>query len=318
MPPYRASQPVRAEGSQPHSRSTGGVTESDSQPLSDSVTESESGGVGGFGGIAARQSWRDGCWFLYIKPGGQGCKRVNCRFRHDLTLDEVLKFQQLQSDSHVVFLDSSSSNLSESRGSDSKGEHSKNTMKSEKFSNELSEKAAGDADYPLSGQMQRVMEEQDTDHASARRPPAASSSSTPAAPPDLFDLGSSEHERGVCKPCAFAALDSCAAGSFCRYCHLPHDGVRIKMRPCKGKRDRFKRLMDRIAEEIAADPLGHDVLSIKLPPSVAENDLLRRRVEDWVAQRLEEERRRVQPGAQPAPEVPTRQPPKRTFGVVSL
>lgn len=88
------------------------------------------------------------------------------------------------------------------------------------------------------------------------------------------------------------------------------------MRPCKGKRDRFKRLMERIAGEIAADPLGFDVSMVDLPPSVAGNDLLKRRVEVWVTERLQEERSRLETGA--ADENPMCQPPKRTFGVVSL
>uniref|UniRef100_A0A7S0FPP2 Uncharacterized protein n=1 Tax=Pyrodinium bahamense TaxID=73915 RepID=A0A7S0FPP2_9DINO len=43
-----------------------------------------------------------------------------------------------------------------------------------------------------------------------------------------------------------------------------------KLRPCKGKRERFKRLLGRIARAIDADPSGFDFARVPMPPPVAD------------------------------------------------
>jgi len=64
----------------------------------------------------------------------------------------------------------------------------------------------------------------------------------------LPSLGSALHKVGSCKPCLFMHTTSgCPNGAFCDFCHLIHR--KEKARPCKGKRDRCKKLLQRMQHE---------------------------------------------------------------------
>mmetsp|Transcript_119842 Transcript_119842/g.310943 ORF Transcript_119842/g.310943 Transcript_119842/m.310943 type:complete len:370 (-) Transcript_119842:35-1144(-) len=43
-------------------------------------------------------------------------------------------------------------------------------------------------------------------------------------PSELPSIGSAEHHKGTCKPCAFIFKDGCQAGIECRFCHLCEQG----------------------------------------------------------------------------------------------
>mmetsp|Transcript_49637 Transcript_49637/g.111599 ORF Transcript_49637/g.111599 Transcript_49637/m.111599 type:complete len:213 (+) Transcript_49637:137-775(+) len=59
----------------------------------------------------------------------------------------------------------------------------------------------------------------------------------------LPSVGSANHGSGKCKPCMFLTTPmSCARGYDCAFCHAAHDRFNTP-RPCKGKRDRFKKLV---------------------------------------------------------------------------
>lgn len=76
-----------------------------------------------------------------------------------------------------------------------------------------------------------------------------------AAGAALPSAGSILHEAGKCKPCLFVhSKVGCQNDKSCQFCHLAHRR-REKPRPCKGKRDRYKSLIDRTAkmqEEVPA------------------------------------------------------------------
>jgi len=61
---------------------------------------------------------------------------------------------------------------------------------------------------------------------------------------ELPSLGSVSHgDAGGCKPCLFAfSKCGCANGVSCEFCHFRHKR-KDKPRPCKGKRDRYKKLI---------------------------------------------------------------------------
>jgi len=61
---------------------------------------------------------------------------------------------------------------------------------------------------------------------------------------ELPSLGSVNHgEAAGCKPCLFAfSKCGCANGVNCEFCHFRHKR-KDKPRPCKGKRDRYKKLI---------------------------------------------------------------------------
>lgn len=77
------------------------------------------------------------------------------------------------------------------------------------------------------------------------------------APPVQFDgseqlpsVGSVLHDAGGCKPCLLiVAKSGCSLGADCDFCHFKH--VRKSMRPSKGKRERFKRLLERAGQSEA-------------------------------------------------------------------
>jgi hypothetical protein len=59
-------------------------------------------------------------------------------------------------------------------------------------------------------------------------------------------LGSARHDVGACKPCLFVHTEAgCQKGALCDFCHQPHKR-KSKPRPCKGKRDRYRRLLQRM------------------------------------------------------------------------
>eukprot|EP00930_Biecheleria_cincta_P057282 TRINITY_DN4324_c0_g1_i4.p1 TRINITY_DN4324_c0_g1~~TRINITY_DN4324_c0_g1_i4.p1 ORF type:complete len:287 (-),score=30.61 TRINITY_DN4324_c0_g1_i4:589-1449(-) len=74
---------------------------------------------------------------------------------------------------------------------------------------------------------------------------------------ELPSAGSALHPSGSCKPCLLISSPlGCHKGALCDFCHFKH--ARKNMRPNKGKRERFKRLLER-AEHLAAsytDPEG--------------------------------------------------------------
>jgi len=93
-------------------------------------------------------------------------------------------------------------------------------------------------------------------------------------------LGSAGHAEGTCRPCAFARSTSgCKFGAACNFCHLVSEHPEsVRMRPCKGKRERYKRTMAAIESRIAQDP---DLLTsgcLNLPSFVDRSPQARERV----------------------------------------
>jgi len=82
----------------------------------------------------------------------------------------------------------------------------------------------------------------------------------PGSPIANFSVGSAGHAAGTCRPCAFARSSAgCKFGVSCSFCHVVAEhSESVRMRPCKGKRERFKRTMAAIEEKVAENP---DLLS---------------------------------------------------------
>jgi len=110
--------------------------------------------------------------------------------------------------------------------------------------------------------------------------PPASSSHAKATVPQTPDgrsssVGSVLHAKGSCTPCiAIYTRAGCLNGIMCSFCHMPHKRRKrkTKLRPCKGKRDRYRKLVTRLTHEVDADPEGIDLRAVDLPPSVASNE----------------------------------------------
>lgn len=124
---------------------------------------------------------------------------------------------------------------------------------------------------------------------SPTRGPRWSSSGEEEAGPMVSEspsLGSAGHAAGTCRPCAFARSSAgCKFGDSCNFCHLVSEHPEsVRMRPCKGKRERFKRTMAAIEEQVSKNP---DLLSgggLSLPAFVDRNPQARARVMAQLAQ----------------------------------
>jgi len=70
----------------------------------------------------------------------------------------------------------------------------------------------------------------------------------------IVSLGSALHDLGGCKPCLFVNTHfGCQNGSLCEFCHFQHNR-KAKQRPCKAKRDRYKKLLTRMNDDGAGSP----------------------------------------------------------------
>ena len=72
----------------------------------------------------------------------------------------------------------------------------------------------------------------------------------------LPSAGSALHWANSCRPCLLLRTDpGCEKGDFCDYCHFEHTR-RQKMRPCKTKRDRYKKLVQRAQNSMSGSTEG--------------------------------------------------------------
>jgi len=101
-------------------------------------------------------------------------------------------------------------------------------------------------------------------------------------------VGSALHSQKKCSPCAFYhASVRCREGVMCAFCHLNHN-VKVRIRPCKGKRERYKKLKDHLFNRIENDPEGFNPNTLNLPPSIADDEILKAKLMSSLADHLEQ------------------------------
>jgi len=136
-----------------------------------------------------------------------------------------------------------------------------------------------EAGHPTAAEQEQQEELQRAAIAAGPRPPAGDISdlNVPLRPDGQpSSVGSAGHFTGKCKVCIFAhSKKGCMNGVMCSFCHMPHRRQKNKLRSCKGKRDRHKKLVKRLQDEIDRDPEGVNVSKLHLPPFVADNESLR-------------------------------------------
>lgn len=127
-------------------------------------------------------------------------------------------------DAHVVFYSSSMGTITSDAGSTGTNPRGQAT-----FSNELPSEARPWQEEQLAGFLDQDGSE--------------------------MSLGSQNHGFGQCRPCMFFHTQvGCQNGVKCEFCHFPHRR-KDKPRPCKGKRDRYRKLVGRLKEDMND---GHD------------------------------------------------------------
>lgn len=97
----------------------------------------------------------------------------------------------------------------------------------------------------------------------------------------IWTPGAALHADSHCTPCKYIFTEkSCAEGSNCEYCHLKHESghPKLKFRPCRGKRNRFRKMIEKMRETVEeGGELDIDELDFVLP-SIKSNEFLKQKV----------------------------------------
>lgn len=112
--------------------------------------------------------------------------------------------------------------------------------------------------------------------------------------------GDQGHGQGTCRPCKYWVKKAgCQAGESCGFCHLSHDAGHpgMKWRPCRAKRKRYNRLLERLETQVEAKHGQIDLSAVELPPSIEGNAFLK----DKVRRKLQQTLLQSQPPPPPAP-----------------
>lgn len=98
-------------------------------------------------------------------------------------------------------------------------------------------------------------------------------------------IGSIGHAEGECKThCAFVLRTrGCMNGVNCLFCHFPHSlkkarqrhKFKLRPRPCKGKRDKYRKHWEDLKNQVEENPADFDPESVELPASISTYDKLR-------------------------------------------
>jgi len=239
---------------------------------------------------SSQPRWHHGC---YMKYRMGACNEPSCSYLHDLDSKERACFLALtEREKHIVFRsERSDSSVGRDRSRDL-GDHSE-------FSSDDDEEAQPDSSRRDSQQQPRAYHNliqqlrdkfKDYDNADlvACLPCDSAGQAT--------SIGSTLHMTAQCKPCRYKIMQQpCADGVRCMYCHMDHNlstslesvniaqqptadgGGKSKVRPCKGKRDRYRKHVSRITEQIMANPFSWSVDRMEIPPSIECNPELKRK-----------------------------------------
>lgn len=93
--------------------------------------------------------------------------------------------------------------------------------------------------------------------------------------------GDQGHAEGTCRPCKYWVKKAgCQGGDDCQFCHLVHNAGHpgTKWRPCRAKRKRYNRLLQRLEKQAEEGGQGFDFGAVELPPSIEGNAFLRDKV----------------------------------------
>jgi len=115
------------------------------------------------------------------------------------------------------------------------------------------------------------------------------------------------HATGECRPCSqFRRGARCRQGAKCGFCHSP-EHVRPRQRPCRAKREQYRKLAQQMLEEVDANPEAYDheqqalapFLSQKIPKLFADNKQLMRKLNRRVQRQAWESAQKCPVGPDP-------------------
>jgi len=223
--------------------------------------------------------WQQGC---YLKFCGSKCTVADCPYLHDLTPEETQKFLvwKHREQQHLVF--SSRSNTNSDAASNSSASFTSGGDGTPQI-NSIAQLIAGFAVIPPLGperqKLTRKLKQQFlhvNDKEILKLLPRDNAGG-------VTSIGGLLHESRTCRPCrAIVAGQLCRSGMRCGFCHYPHDSAiaakvaemdtgdakRAGSRPCKAQRDKYRKYVKKIEDEICADPWGFDPTTIDFPPTI--------------------------------------------------
>jgi len=227
------------------------------------------------------EDWKNGCYTHY-KTGN--CQAGDCSYRHDLSRHEATKFLGWVKDGeHQVF---ESSSTPESGSRVEVGGFSGASGAEEEDVEVLSKTAEDEHKAALTALLGNL--DGETLRAMLPLDPRGS----------ITSIGSLLHARAKCIPCATLQSGApCPMGIQCTHCHLPHKTSKRKVKPCKAKRESYRRLVATISANIDEDPSSFNDETVKdLPNFVRKNDTLTKKL----VRRLEAHKSKVMAGSSPS------------------
>jgi len=235
-----------------------------------------------FEDIPPLERWRNACYHLYCKGA---CNSAACPYAHDLSRAEVSDFLMWKGEAlHTLFPSSSTERSSascQSRNAEpglapvglvrgDQGPQPGIDLSSDEEEVEDPEEPPQALDRKeLTAQLLADAERMNQEELLAFLPRDAEGQPT--------SVGSILHERGQCKLCLFDGRN-CPEGLFCRFCHFPHKRGKRRTKPCKGKRDSYKKLVHKISNQIDQDPVNFDLGSLESMPGLPKNEQLKRKL----------------------------------------
>jgi len=220
--------------------------------------------------------WHRGC---YSKYSVGICRVAHCPYFHDLTPGDAQRLLDWKKENqrHLVFTCRSTPN-SDTDASDSSNGSDRQPHEASSIAELIESAALIPSMGPQRQQLIRKLKEHfiDVDDDELRK----------LLPSDDADretsIGSLFHDSGRCRPCRnMLAGQVCSKGIRCGFCHYPHDQVpasavdtdfsdrrRSGTRPCKTQRDKYRKHVERIEEQIRANPWSFDTATVHLPPNI--------------------------------------------------
>jgi hypothetical protein len=278
---------------------------------------------------ASQPRWYHGC---YMKYRLGACNEPSCAHLHDLDGKETACFiAWTERENHVVFRSDRSDSSGPVPGYRSRDLGDDSDVSSDDDAEEeqldLSSRRVSQpkatAYHDLAQQLREKFKDCDNDTLVACLPRDSEG--------QLTSIGSTLHESNKCKPCRYKITSQpCADGLRCLYCHMDHclcpavgsassvqqpavEG-RSKVRPCKGKRDRYRKHVSRISEQIMADPFSWSAETMDIPPSIECNPELKRKFMARMAVIAEQARTRGAHAASSSSAMGTTMPPSISSG----
>jgi len=236
--------------------------------------------------------WRRGCYTLY-RLGI--CKDKSCAYAHDLDTTELSHFLSWKNQRGHVLFQSDSADQYNSGDHSNSADHSKDSRSTATEGSDFGCLHGDDTQAETEQFRNKRLQYQELQRTLRRHFKGMDDAALAASLPldedgQTSSMGSTLHQSGNCRPCRHMMIsNTCPEGMKCLFCHLKHtmpsqvidaqlaslgetdeleEKRRERQRPCKSKRDQYKKIVNKFEAEILRDPFGFNIESVKVPPRI--------------------------------------------------